>query len=174
MNRQGLPKRRGKPRVWCEPRRKSANVYAYLWNGKGSPSAIERDQTYMGQSSPTFLDARTPICHMQRHFCYPFTLQSYFLRLRCVLVPSANYLHQQSRRQVPHGTWWYAKVPGSRITSRQPSSQIWVFTTIFCAVFVVRDGTRVSVWQALVRFADAGCTKHQQNSRVSVASSDQP
>ena len=128
-------------------------MYAYLWDGKGSPSAIERDQTYMGQSSPTFLDARTPICHMQRHFCYPFTLQNYFLRLRCVLVPSANYLHQQNRRQVPDGTRC-AKVPGSRITSRQPSSQIWVFSTIFCAVFVVRDGPRASVWQALVRFAD--------------------
>ena len=53
-------------------------------------------------------------------------------------------------------------VPGSRITSRVPSSEIQVFSTIFCAVFAVSDGTR---WyptvpeRALDHFADVNSTR---------------
>ena len=52
-----------------------------------------------------------------------------------------------SSAKSPAGTRWYAMVPGSRITSRVPSSEIQVFPTIFCAVFAVSDGTR---WYATV------------------------
>ena len=67
-------------------------------------------------------------------------------------------LHQQNLQPVPDGTRSYAMVPGSRITSRVPSSEIQVFPTIFRAVFVVSNGTQ---WyptvpeRALDHFADA-------------------
>ena len=72
-------------------------------------------------------------------------------------VSSWTCEHQQNLQPVPDGTRSYAMVPGSRITSRVPSSEIQVFPTIFCAVFVVSDGTR---WyptvpeRALDHFAD--------------------
>ena len=77
----------------------------------------------------------------------------------CLVGSTLGAAHQQNLQLVPDGTRSYAMVPGSRITSRVPSSEIQVFPTILCAVFAVSDGTR---WyptvpeRALDHFADAG------------------
>ena len=78
---------------------------------------------------------------------------------QCSVSSSDNrrLLHQQNLQPVPDGTRSYAMVPGSRITSRVPSSEIQVLPTTFCAVFAISDGTR---WyptvpeRALDHFAD--------------------
>ena len=129
--------------------------------GLGSTAACQNVNLDELQEVPNPLESQESTCDCR----YLVSVASYPSRRgyppfpRPQLESPRGYISKISSRYptVPDGTRSYAMVPGSRITSRVPSSEIQAFLTIFCAVFVVSDGTRRYATvpeRALDHFAD--------------------